>query len=415
VSLKPPDSSNVPRASTYATYVAGATAVDADALFAITNPQPWGAAQVAVTRSDASGDACALGVFGAVKVTEGQGVAGLAQVGGQFAANAEGTAGAITWGVAGMARGDDNYNAATKGLWGAEFDLAVLGYDGESKYTGTAQNTHGLLVSSGSLRKPQYGFELYAGPNGLSVTTTSGGTLPQATLPVSQLSGVDSRGGYATVALASGSVALVRFTGKSATSGAGNLTGVTVESGSPAGAFNSGAAVLGQQAPFMYGLAFLHSGNAAVANTGASILDEVASTTHNTLETHYRNEDNPLFALRADGKLSWAATDGLSAADVFMYRASSQTLQVDTSSAVVAQFSTTTFYANSNVALCSNGAAKTLSFFGATGSAQKAGYGAPTGTATRTTFATGSVTLSALAEHVKALIDDLTAYGLIGT
>lgn len=36
-------------------------------------------------------------------------------------------------------------------------------------------------------------------------------------------------------------------------------------------------------------------------------------------------------------------------------------------------------------------------------------YGAPTGTATRTTFATGSVTLVVLAEHVKALIDDLTS------
>jgi hypothetical protein len=42
------------------------------------------------------------------------------------------------------------------------------------------------------------------------------------------------------------------------------------------------------------------------------------------------------------------------------------------------------------------------------------GWGAPTGTATRTTFATSTVLLPALAEHVKALIDDLTAYGLIG-
>jgi hypothetical protein len=42
------------------------------------------------------------------------------------------------------------------------------------------------------------------------------------------------------------------------------------------------------------------------------------------------------------------------------------------------------------------------------------GYTTPTGTATRGTFATSSVTLSVLAEHVKALIDDLTAYALIG-
>lgn len=37
-----------------------------------------------------------------------------------------------------------------------------------------------------------------------------------------------------------------------------------------------------------------------------------------------------------------------------------------------------------------------------------------TGTATRTTFATGSVTLPQLAERVKALIDDLTTKGILG-
>jgi hypothetical protein len=52
--------------------------------------------------------------------------------------------------------------------------------------------------------------------------------------------------------------------------------------------------------------------------------------------------------------------------------------------------------------------------FNGTGAITKpTGYGTPTGTATRATFATGSVTLPVLAEHVKALIDDLTAYGLI--
>jgi hypothetical protein len=43
------------------------------------------------------------------------------------------------------------------------------------------------------------------------------------------------------------------------------------------------------------------------------------------------------------------------------------------------------------------------------------GWGAPTGTATRTTFATGSVTLPQLAERLKALIDDLTTHGVIGS
>lgn len=45
---------------------------------------------------------------------------------------------------------------------------------------------------------------------------------------------------------------------------------------------------------------------------------------------------------------------------------------------------------------------------------RKTGWAAPTGTATRTTFATSTVTTAQLAERVKALIDDLTAHGLIG-
>lgn len=45
---------------------------------------------------------------------------------------------------------------------------------------------------------------------------------------------------------------------------------------------------------------------------------------------------------------------------------------------------------------------------------RRTGWAAATGTATRTTFATGSVTTAQLAERVKALIDDLTTHGLIG-
>lgn len=45
---------------------------------------------------------------------------------------------------------------------------------------------------------------------------------------------------------------------------------------------------------------------------------------------------------------------------------------------------------------------------------RRTGWASATGTATRTTFATGTVTLSQLAERVKALIDDLTTHGLIG-
>jgi hypothetical protein len=46
---------------------------------------------------------------------------------------------------------------------------------------------------------------------------------------------------------------------------------------------------------------------------------------------------------------------------------------------------------------------------------RRTGWTAATGTATRTTFATSTVTLPQLAERVKALIDDLSAHGLIGT
>lgn len=42
------------------------------------------------------------------------------------------------------------------------------------------------------------------------------------------------------------------------------------------------------------------------------------------------------------------------------------------------------------------------------------GWEAASGNATRATFATGSVTLPQLAEHVKALVDDMIAHGLIG-
>jgi len=45
---------------------------------------------------------------------------------------------------------------------------------------------------------------------------------------------------------------------------------------------------------------------------------------------------------------------------------------------------------------------------------RKTGWAAPTGTATRNTFATSTVTTAQLAERVKALIDDLTTHGLIG-
>lgn len=46
---------------------------------------------------------------------------------------------------------------------------------------------------------------------------------------------------------------------------------------------------------------------------------------------------------------------------------------------------------------------------------RKTGWAAATGTATRTTFDTTTVTTQQLAERVKALLDDLISHGLIGT
>ena len=43
------------------------------------------------------------------------------------------------------------------------------------------------------------------------------------------------------------------------------------------------------------------------------------------------------------------------------------------------------------------------------------GWTAATGTATRSTFATSTVTTEQLAQRVKALIDDLSSHGLIGS
>lgn len=61
-----------------------------------------------------------------------------------------------------------------------------------------------------------------------------------------------------------------------------------------------------------------------------------------------------------------------------------------------------------------NAANQKLSFWGATPRAQLTGWADPTGTASRTTFATASVTLPNLAQKVMALILDLKSVGLLG-
>jgi hypothetical protein len=65
-----------------------------------------------------------------------------------------------------------------------------------------------------------------------------------------------------------------------------------------------------------------------------------------------------------------------------------------------------------------NGSVNTSEYYRVDGtqvvSNRATGWGAATGTATRTTFATSTVTTAELAQRVKALIDDLTTHGLIG-
>jgi len=56
-----------------------------------------------------------------------------------------------------------------------------------------------------------------------------------------------------------------------------------------------------------------------------------------------------------------------------------------------------------------------IGFWGATPIARPTGWAAMTGTATRTAFATTTVTLEQLAQRVKALTDDLISMGLIGS
>jgi len=90
---------------------------------------------------------------------------------------------------------------------------------------------------------------------------------------------------------------------------------------------------------------------------------------------------------------------GSSAPDSRLYRSGAKTLTVDDTAAGAATLNV--------VGAIQNGGTQVVG-------ARRTGWGAPTGTATRTTFATDTVSLIDLARAVKALIDDLTSHGLIG-
>lgn len=80
-------------------------------------------------------------------------------------------------------------------------------------------------------------------------------------------------------------------------------------------------------------------------------------------------------------------------------------------------------YVNSNVMQFNNGSANLMTLGSGALSlsgtqvltTRRTGWAAASGTATRSTFATSTVTLQVLAEHVKALIDDLSTHGIIGS
>jgi len=80
-------------------------------------------------------------------------------------------------------------------------------------------------------------------------------------------------------------------------------------------------------------------------------------------------------------------------------------------------------YVNSNTMRLNNGSADLLTLGSGTLNlsgtqvltTRRTGWAAASGTATRSTFATSTVTLAVLAEHVKALIDDLSTHGIIGS
>jgi orotate phosphoribosyltransferase len=98
------------------------------------------------------------------------------------------------------------------------------------------------------------------------------------------------------------------------------------------------------------------------------------------------------------GALRWGS--GAADVDTRLRRSGTKTLTIDDTAAGAATLNV--------VGAIQNGGTQVVG-------ARATGWGAPTGTATRTTFATDTVTLIELARRLKALIDDLTTHGLIGT
>jgi hypothetical protein len=104
------------------------------------------------------------------------------------------------------------------------------------------------------------------------------------------------------------------------------------------------------------------------------------------------------FKVLAGGNLLWAPSTA-DAGDLRAYRSATKTLTIDDTAAGAATLNVVGAIQNDGTQVVGTRAT---------------GWGAPTGTATRTTFATDTVTLIELARRLKALIDDLTTHGLVG-
>ena len=170
-----------------------------------------------------------------------------------------------------------------------------------------------------------------------------------------------------------------------------NNAGIPTELGAgwPGISFNNGDAVL-----YRGGVNALQTDNHFIINSTAGYLQVRSNGPHTLLAGPKDQVTNVPFRIGSLGEIDWG--DGTAARDTSLLRGGANLLQLASGDSF-------------------NLVSGTLRVAGTQViGTRKTGWAAATGTPTRTTFATTSVTLPQLAERVKALIDDLTTHGLIG-
>jgi len=154
-----------------------------------------------------------------------------------------------------------------------------------------------------------------------------------------------------------------------------------------------------------------------------ALVSDIALSAYVAADTESR------LAILASGEIQWSAGSGVQ--DTNLYRSAASLLKTDDNllvSGYIALGTSDTSLIRDGVGIlrvAASGVSATLRLEGIAGalqvnnvqvvSARRTGWTAATGTETRSTFATSTVTLPQLAERVAAIIDDLTAHGLIGT